>query len=489
MREAPLDMRLAALRWIGRAYLEMGNRGAAGDVLEAALAAADQASDPAAVAQALNLMAILAQTEGDLGRAAALYVDARGHASSAHDRAVVAMIDQNAGTVANIRGDTAGALDSFRLSLAGYNALGMTDYEGQVLNNMGLAFLESGAHDAAEAAYANALSKFSAHGNRAKMDDVEVNRIQLWIAMRRFDDAEAQCSKLMLEAGNSNPIWLGEVYRHIGVINRERADYVKAGDFLSRSLAFAEKAEDYLLVADVAEQQAELFWAEERHREMLTSLNRARAIYARLNASHRVAQIERRNENLEARFLDIARTWGDSIEGADHYTQGHCERVASVACDLASHSGISMRDMFWFRLGALLHDVGKVIVPAEVLNKPGQLTPDEWDLMKRHPLEGLRLVADIDFPGDVRAMIRNHHERWDGRGYPDGLVHDATPLTARILCIADVYDALTSSRPYRSALSHSEGVDIMLSSHGQFDPALLEVFGDWAASERNTAAA
>ena len=134
-------------------------------------------------------------------------------------------------------------------------------------------------------------------------------------------------------------------------------------------------------------------------------------------------------------------------------------------------------------------DVGKVIVPPEVLNKPGQLTPEEWALMKRHPEEGLILVADIDFPGDVRAMIRNHHERWDGKGYPDGLVGEATALPARILGIADVYDALTSSRPYRRALSHREGLDVMLSSHGQFDPRLLAVFTSWAQTAIGSLAA
>jgi HD-GYP domain-containing protein (c-di-GMP phosphodiesterase class II) len=101
--------------------------------------------------------------------------------------------------------------------------------------------------------------------------------------------------------------------------------------------------------------------------------------------------------------------------------------------------------------------------------------------MKKHPKEGLKLVEDIDFPGDVRSMIRSHHERWDGKGYPDGLVGEACPLTARILCIADVYDALTSVRPYRTALSHEEAMRIMLSGTGQFDPSLLRIFASWAA--------
>jgi putative nucleotidyltransferase with HDIG domain len=140
------------------------------------------------------------------------------------------------------------------------------------------------------------------------------------------------------------------------------------------------------------------------------------------------------------------------------------------------------RSLFWFRLGALLHDIGKIIVPNEVLNKAGDLTDEEWAMMKRHPEAGLELVSDIDFPGDVRAIIRNHHERWDGHGYPDGLAGDAIPFAARILCVADVYDALTSARSYRDSLSPAGAADVMRASTGQFDPQLLELFLDWAST-------
>src|SRR6185369_14976842 len=115
-------------------------------------------------------------------------------------------------------------------------------------------------------------------------------------------------------------------------------------------------------------------------------------------------------------------------------TQGHCERVADLAGALAAKAGLDETSLFWFRIGALLHDVGKLIVPAEVLNKPGMLT-------------------DVQFPWDVAPMVRSHHERWDGGGYPDGLAAESIPLSARILCIADVYDALTTERSYKRAFS------------------------------------
>jgi putative nucleotidyltransferase with HDIG domain len=474
--------RLSALRWLGRVYLEQGNRGAAIDVLEAAVAAATQAGLATAIAQALNVVAIVHQTGGDLDRAELMYREARGTAESIKDSEAMAMIDQNLGTVASIRGDIYEALEAFQRSLSGYRALGMRDHAAQVLNNIGLAFTDLGELEQAEAAYAEAATAFGEEHDHPNEMNVALNQVQLCIATGRFDEAQERVDPLVARTGEIAPSWRGEVFRHVGVIARERGDYVKAAEYLGRAAESAEEGEDLLLKADVSEQLAELYWTQKRHREMLSHLNQSHALYSRLKAQHRVAQVERRNAALEARFLEMAHNWGDSIESKDHYTQGHCERVAFFACVLADSTGMDSRSLFWFRLGALLHDIGKIIVPTEVLNKAGNLTEEEWAIMKRHPEAGLELVADIDFPGDVRAIIRNHHERWDGKGYPDGLAGEEIPFAARILCVADVYDALTTARSYRDSLSHTRAVEVMRGSPGQFDPRLLDAFLGWAES-------
>jgi putative nucleotidyltransferase with HDIG domain len=474
--------RLSALRWLGRVYLEQGNRGAAMDVLEAAVAAATQAGSPSKIAQALNVVAIVHQTSGDLDRAELIYREARGTAESIRDSEAMAMIDQNLGTVASIRGDIRGALEAFQRSLAGYRTLGMLDHAAQVLNNIGLAYTDLGELDKAEAAYAAAAEAFGEQQDHPNEMNVALNQVQLCIATGRFDEAQERVEPLLALTGEIAPSWRGEVFRHVGVIAREREDYVRAAEYLGRAAECAEEGEDLLLKADVAEQLAELYWTQKRHRDMLAHLNQSHALYSRLKAQHRVAQVERRNAALESRFLEMAHHWGDSIESKDHYTQGHCERVAFFACVLADSMGMDSRSLFWFRLGALLHDIGKIIVPTEVLNKAGALTEEEWAMMKRHPEAGLELVADIDFPGDVRAVIRNHHERWDGTGYPDGLAGEEIPFAARILCVADVYDALTTARSYRESMPHSGAAAEMRSSHGQFDPELLEAFLSWAES-------
>ena len=334
--------------------------------------------------------------------------------------------------------------------------------------------------DRAAEAYSEEERTFGEERDHSNRLEVSLNQIQLCIATGRFDEAKSRAEPLLEVRGEMSPGWRGEVFRHVGVIAREQGDYARAAEYLGRAADFAEEGEDLLLKADVSEQLAELYWTQKRHRDMLARLNESHALYTRLKAGHRVAKVELRNTALEARFLEMAHHWGDSIESKDRYTQGHCQRVAFLACVLADSAGMDSRSLFWFRLGALLHDIGKIIVPTSVLNKVGKLTAEEWAIMRRHPVAGLELVADIDFPGDVRAIIRNHHERWDGKGYPDGLAGEDIPFAARILCVADVYDALTSTRSYRPAMTPPQAAQAMRASEGQFDPRLLETFLSWA---------
>src|SRR5206468_5055392 len=155
-------------------------------------------------------------------------------------------------------------------------------------------------------------------------------------------------------------------------------------------------------------------------------LNQAHRLFLQLRARRELADVDRRTAQLESDFLEVVRKWGESIESKDMYTQGHCVRVADLSCALwARVAPGDDTSLFWFRIGALLHDVGKLVVPAEVLNKAGQLGEEEWALVRQHPEAGERMLADVQFPWDVSPMVRNHHERWDGRGYPDRLAADA----------------------------------------------------------------
>lgn len=148
----------------------------------------------------------------------------------------------------------------------------------------------------------------------------------------------------------------------------------------------------------------------------------------------------------------------NALEAKDPYTRGHSERVATLARRVALAAGVSPSGADTIAQAGLLHDLGKIGIPEQVLRKPGPLDPEEWAMMRRHPIVGAQIVAPLEFFADGAIIVRHHHERHDGSGYPDGLREQLIPLGSRIVAVADVYDALTSDRPYRPRLSRDEAV-------------------------------
>jgi putative two-component system response regulator len=155
----------------------------------------------------------------------------------------------------------------------------------------------------------------------------------------------------------------------------------------------------------------------------------------------------------------VLRSLALMIEARDAYTEGHCQRLAVYATNLGRLLQLSEEELQALGRGGFFHDIGKMALPDAILLKPGALTPDEFERVKAHTVIGDRLCGDLRALHRVRAIVRHHHERLDGSGYPDGLAGDAVPLLAQIIGIVDVYDAMTTSRPYRAARSSEEALD------------------------------
>jgi putative two-component system response regulator len=180
-------------------------------------------------------------------------------------------------------------------------------------------------------------------------------------------------------------------------------------------------------------------------------------LLARTRSLLRLKQYTDELENAEGVLFSLAQ----SIEARDPYTSGHCERLAEMSARLGEKLGLPEEDIKALRRAGIVHDIGKVVVPDAILLKPGPLSADETEMMRKHPVVGERICAPLRTFRLVLPIIRHHHERHDGSGYPDGLRGDQIPLTAAILQLADVYDALTTDRPYRKASSPEVALRIM----------------------------
>jgi putative nucleotidyltransferase with HDIG domain len=466
------------IRRIARSYIDEGQVDAALDCLAATLGIAECFGDESGIAHALNLMAIAYGQRGDLDAAERFAASSLAFATRAGDSHLAAMISQNLGITASMRGDLTGALAHYASSLVTYRTAGLRQNLGAVLNNMGLVYTQLDRLDEAQAAYDEALVHCEATDDTTNRLMALINSVELWLVKGEIDRAEVLCRTVLYEAGEvSDQRALAETYKHLGVIARRRGNYDESERQLTAAFDDATRREDLLLAAEAAREQAELYETTGKNTQMLKALSLSHRLFTKLRAEANVADLQRRIGRLERRFYHVVTNWAQTIESKDPYTLGHCERVADYACALARDVGFDEITMFWFRIGALLHDVGKIVVPSEILNKPGKLTDEERAMMERHAAAGSDLLREIDFPWDVLPMVRGHHERWDGRGYPDNLAGEQIDLTARITCVADVFDALTTDRPYRAAFTRDQALTMMASDSGKlFDPELFSRF-------------
>jgi putative two-component system response regulator len=211
----------------------------------------------------------------------------------------------------------------------------------------------------------------------------------------------------------------------------------------------------------------------------------AEELFARVKSLLKLKEFTDELETAES----VLCTLGLSVESRDPYTEGHCERLARHASDLGRHLDLGEDSIIALRRGGYLHDLGKIAVPDEILKKGSNLSPEEWAIMKQHPLTGEKICRPLKSLRLVLPIIRNHHEHSNGTGYPDGLCRDDIPLLARILQVVDVYDALRTARPYKPALGHEQAAITMRDEAraGLWDEELVIEFFTMLQKQRQVA--
>jgi putative nucleotidyltransferase with HDIG domain len=383
----------------------------------------------------------------------------RALALGGHDPRLRAHIEQNGGIVAMLQGDFATALNRYLRSLQAFEAVGDDSGCANANHNLGMISADLQRWDAADQYYASSLALADKVGNLQMRANVLLNQAEVHLARQRYEDARHGTEEA-LRILDSLGIRQGrsDGYKFLGMIYRETGAPALAEARLRTAIAMAADGGGTLEEAEASRELAILYQVLNRNHDALTLLNTAHRLFQRLGARADLQDVSTKVAGLERLYLDVVASWGRSIESADLYTHGHCGRVADYATTVARTLGLDDGTVTAVRIGAYLHDVGKVRVPHEILNKPGRLTPAEREVMEQHTLYGLELLASVEFPWQVKPIIRSHHEKLDGSGYPDRLRGDEVPLTAQIIGIVDVYDALTTTRSYRAAMTPVEAV-------------------------------
>jgi putative nucleotidyltransferase with HDIG domain len=480
-----------------RALERAGRLGEALAVYQVAIAKADVAQEPATLAEALRRLAVVRHRRGESAEAQRLchrsYSVALGAgllalagealntlggiametgvpdearhnfigalALGEPSGALRARVEQNLGILANIQGDFDDAVVHYARSLEAYRAV--DDEHGCALayHNLGMASTDRERFDDAEGYFRQSRAIAERVGDAYLKGLCLVNHAKVHLARERYEHAResAEAALLLFDRVGVTSA-KADAYRVLGMMYRETGRAQLAEARLTAAIELAGAAGCVLNEAEASRELALLYQAMGRNQEALRLLNVAHRLFERVDARVALVNVDGRKVELEATYLGVVREWGQSIESRDSYTFGHCERVAQYAVAVAQAAGLDEQAQTAVRLGAYLHDLGKVRVPHEILNKPGPLTQDEFAVVQRHPVWGLEMLADVQFPWDIKPIIRWHHERWDGTGYPDGLRGDQIPRSAQIVGIVDFYDALTTDRPYRPARSHDEAL-------------------------------
>ena len=441
-------------------------------------AIASGAGDTLLAAQALNTMGGFAFEGGEIDLARSRYDQALALAGTDRRSAALrARIEQNLGILANIEGNHAGALAHYGRALEACETNDDEPGSALALHNLGMVSADLGRYDEAAAYFRRSRSLAERLGDVHLQGLCLLNHAEVLIARGRYDEArdDVEAALVIFDRIDAR-LDKADAYRMLGMVFRETGRAALAESRLDAARDLAAATGSALSEAEACRELARLFRDQGRNQDALRMLNASYRLFRRLNARVDLVDVGGKVADLEGTYLKVVREWGQSIEGADSYTHGHCERVARYALAVAGALGFDHEMLRTIELGAYLHDVGKVRVPHEVLNKAGRLSDAEFDVIRMHPAWGVELLAEIDFPWDIKPIIRSHHERYDGTGYPDRLAGDDIPVSAQVICIVDVFDALTTARSYKPALSPEAALTEMAASRHWWRADVYDAF-------------
>jgi len=416
------------------------------------------------------------------------YKAALSNAGRAGDVVLTAGIYNNLGVVLNSRGDWEKAISCYRASVRIYNSVGYRRGMAYAYNNLGMSYTDRREWHRAQKFYSDAMEIAVDIGELHLEATIHLNAAEAYLGLEELSKAKFECDKAIeISRKLKDKLGEAEAYKLYGVIYRALGDYSGSEGNLRLSIDMNLRCRSPLGAAEGYRELGLTYHEMGDDSKALQFLGESLSIFRKLRAKKDFRDVSRDISDLENIYLSVAREMGGAVEAKDLYTFGHSKRVSGYSLELAKEIGLGSDDIKGILVAAYLHDLGKVAISREILCKPGKLTPEEYEVIKTHTIAGVEKLASIKFPWDVKPLIRHHHERYDGSGYPDHLEGDSIPLGARVIAIADCYDAMTTTRPYRPAWGVDETLDVIASESGKaFDPQLTEAFINMINRKRDT---
>ncbi len=474
-----LGVKAETFNQVGQLLAKKGDHDRALGYLQRAIGAYRRLQDKPGMCKTLRNLGVIYMQLGEFDEAELNYKEAIALAEEIGERMLYADLVNNLGAIKNMKGSWEEALELYHESLEIYEAHKEIRKCAYTRNNLAITLCERGF-------YSRAFEYFlHAHKTALEIKDqslaliVDINLADLYLKERQYDKAQEHCQRaekhlLKSESVNGN---LVETWKTAGKIAFQREEYDEALNYFNNAHKTAKEIGAKFLEAEVLMERAILHRRIKRNFDALSDLEASHSIYTALKAEGKTEQTEKVIDSIERLYLEVFDSMAQEVDGKDEYTKGHSNRVASLAFLLAREIGLQGHPLKAIVAASLLHDIGKLKIENTILRKPGRLTDHEFDCIQKHPEVGVELLRRMEFPWDIKPLILHHHEKLDGTGYPLGLKGEDIPLGARIICIVEVFDALTSDLVYRAAYDIERAFAIMQEGSGtSFDPVLLATF-------------
>ncbi len=411
--------------------------------------------------------------------AEATYEEAISLARELDNQMIYGDLINNLGAIMNMKGNWERALELYQESLEIYAANDEIRKSAYTRINVGITLTDQDMNDEAFEHFTEARETANKVKDASLILISDINLADLSIKKGDLTKAQEYChnaEQYLLQSGLTNS-HLVETHNIAGKIARHRREHSSAMERFDKALDISRKLGTQYLDAEILLERGILHQDTGNHLDALTDMESSYHIYGNLKAEGKREKTESAINSIEQLYLEIFDSMAQQVDLKDKYTKGHSDRVASLALLLAKQLGFNTTMQKSIVAGALLHDIGKTRISDEVLKKPGRLSDDEFRQIQKHPELGVDLLRGKEFPWDIKPFILHHHEHLDGKGYPLGLKGEDIPLGARVICVADVFDALTSDRVYRSAFDTEKALSIMEEECGTtFDPVVFKCF-------------